>query len=326
MRRRDFLGVLAGAAVWPRRARAQAAMPVVGYLGTDTPELLATRLSSFRDGLASLGLIEGMNVRIEYRWAEGKYERIPGLVRELANARVDVIATPGSVTSALAAKAATSTIPIVFEIGADPIGAGLVSSISRPEGNITGVTSLNAQVGTKRLELLHELLPAARAFALLVNPANPQNAEATISLLQSVASVRDLKLHVVRASSEQEFEDAFLQVGSLRADALVLANDIYYALRSEALGRLAHRRLVPAAHQSREFATAGGLLGYGGDVAESHRQAGVYAARVLKGSKPADLPVQQVTKVHMAINLKAAATLGIKVPLSMSARADEVIE
>lgn len=326
MRRRDFLGVLAGAAVWPRRARAQAAMPVVGYLGTDTPELLATRLSSFRDGLASLGLIEGMNVRIEYRWAEGKYERIPGLVRELANARVDVIATPGSVTSALAAKAATSTIPIVFEIGADPIGAGLVSSISRPEGNITGVTSLNAQVGTKRLELLHELLPAARAFALLVNPANPQNAEATISLLQSVASVRDLKLHVVRASSEQEFEDAFLEVGSLRADALVLANDIYYALRSEALGRLAHRRLVPAAHQSREFAMAGGLLGYGGDVAESHRQAGVYAARVLKGSKPADLPVQQVTKVHMAINLKAAATLGIKVPLSMSARADEVIE
>jgi putative ABC transport system substrate-binding protein len=251
---------------------------------------------------------------------------LPALAAELVRAQVNVITAPGSLSSAVAAKSATSSIPVVFEMGADPIESGLVTSLNRPEGNVTGITSLNAQVGTKRLELLHELLPSAGTFGLLINPDNRRNAEATVNLLQNAARSRDLKLHLLRATSEQDFNRAFAEARDVRADALVIGNDIYYALRSELLGVLAQRHGVPAAHQSREFALAGGLIGYGGDVAESHRQAGVYTGRVLKGEHPRDLPVQQVTKVYMAINLKAATALGITVPLSMTARADEVIE
>jgi len=307
-------------------ARAQESMPVVGYLGTDTPDRFASRLHSFHQGLGSLGFFEGKNIKVEYRWAEGKSDRLPALALELARAQVSVITAPGSLSSALAAKAATSSIPIVFEMGADPVESGLVASLNRPGSNITGVTSLNAQVGSKRLELLHELLPSARAFALLVNPDNKRNAEATVHLLQAAADARNLKLHLLQATTEKEFDRAFGQVRELGAGALVIANDIYYALRSEMLGLLAQRHTVPAAHQSREFVLAGGLIGYGGDVGESHRLAGVYTGRVLRGEKPADLPVQQVTKVYMAINLKAAKAMAITVPLSMTARADEVIE
>jgi putative ABC transport system substrate-binding protein len=330
MQRRHFISLLGSAAaapaLWPFAARAQQALPVVGYLGSETPELFASRLNAFRQGLASTGFVEGKNVVIQYRWAQGRNDRLPELAAELVRANVNVLSTPGSLASTFAAKGATSTIPIVFETGAEPVAAGLVASLPKPGGNLTGVTSLNAQVGPKRLESLYELLPAASTFALLANPTNPRNAEATVGSMQAAARALKLKLELVHASSESEFDGVFAKVRELRAAGLVIANETYYAMRSDALGVLAQRHAVPAAHQSREFALAGGLMSYGGDVMESHRQAGVYTGRVLKGEKPADLPVQQVTKVHMVINLKAAKALGLNVPLTMSGRADEVIE
>jgi putative ABC transport system substrate-binding protein len=304
----------------------QPSMHVVGYLGSETPELFASRLNAFRQGLASTGFVEGKNVVIQYRWAQGRNDRLPELAAELVRANVSVLSTPGSLASTFAAKGATSTIPIVFETGAEPVAAGLVASLNKPGGNLTGVTSLNAQVGPKRLESLYELLPAASTFALLANPTNPRNAEATVGSMQAAAHALKLRLELVHASSESEFDGVFAKVRELRAAGLVIANETYYAMRSDALGVLAQRYAVPAAHQSREFALAGGLMSYGGDVMESHRQAGVYTGRVLKGERPADLPVQQVTKVHMVINLKAAKALGLTVPLAMSARADEIIE
>jgi putative tryptophan/tyrosine transport system substrate-binding protein len=326
MRRRALLGILGGAAIWPLAASAQPAMPVLGYLGSDTPDLFASRLGAFRQGLATLGFVEGKNLAIEYRWAQGHNDRLPALASELVRANVNVLTTPGSLASALAAKAATSTIPIVFETGAEPVATGLVASLNKPGANITGVTSLNAQVGPKRLESLYELLPTATAFALLINPTNPRNAEATTSSMQTAAQALKLQLHILQASSEDEFEAVFNKARSLGAAGLVIANETYYAMRSDTLGRLARLKAMPAAHQSPEFAVAGGLMSYGGDVMESHRQAGITAGRVLKGEKPADLPVQQVTKVQMVINLKAAKALGLTVPLALSARADEVIE
>lgn len=332
MRRREFLGVLGGAAaapalLWPRAARSQQpALPLVGYLGSESPDLFATRLRAFRQGLAAIGYIEGRDVAIEYRWAEGHNERLPALAAELVRARVMVISAPGSLASALAAKAATSTIPVVFETGADPVAVGLVPSLNRPGGNITGVTSLNAQVGPKRLELLHEVIPAATTFALLINPANPRNAEETLKSSQEAARALKLQLHVLNASAERDFEGVFTQLAQLRVAGLVIANETFYAMRSEQLGVLAQRHAMPAVHQSREFALAGGLMSYGGDTMESHRQAGVYTGRVLKGDKPAELPVQQVTKVQMVINLKTAKALGLTVSPTLLARADEVIE
>ena len=317
--------VAAGLLSWPSAAQ-QPSMPVIGYLGSETPELFASRLNAFRQGLASTGFVEGRNVVIQYRWAQGRNDRLPELAAELVRANVNVLSTPGSLASAFAAKGATSKIPIVFETGAEPVAAGLVASLNKPGGNMTGVTSLNAQVGPKRLESLYELLPAASTFALLANPTNPRNAEATVGSMQAAARALKLKLELVHASSESEFDGVFAKVRELRAAGLVIANETYYAMRSDALGVLAQRHAVPAAHQSREFALAGGLMSYGGDVIESHRQAGVYTGRVLKGEKPADLPVQQVTKVLMVINLKAAKALGLNVPLAMSGRADEVIE
>jgi putative ABC transport system substrate-binding protein len=320
---------MAGAAsvvALPFVARAQQTMPVVGYLGSESAVLFASRLNAFRQGLAAAGLVEGKNVAIEYRWADGHNDRLPKLAAELARANVSVITTPGSLASALAARGATQAIPIVFETGADPVAAGLVASLNRPGGNLTGVTSLNAQVGPKRLELLHELLPNAKLFVLLVNPTNPRNAEGAERELRTAARARKLELQTLPATSDQEFEGVFTEVRKRGAAGLVIANETYYAMRSEPLGALAQKHAVPAAHQSREFAVAGGLLGYGGDVMESHRQAGLYTGRVLKGEKPADLPVQQVTKVLMTLNLKSAKALGLSVPLSMASRADEVIE
>jgi len=327
MRRREFLGIVGSAAAgWPAMARAQQSAPVVGYLGAETPALFASRLSAFRQGLGTAGFTEGKNVAIEYRWAEGHNDRLAALAADLVHAGVTVISSPGSVASTLAAKAATSTIPIVFEMGADPVALGLVASLDRPGGNLTGVTSLNAQVGPKRLELLHELLPAATTFALLVNPTDTRNAEATSKSLQAAAGILKLELHVLNASTERDFETVFSQLGKLGVSGLVIGNETFFANRSEELAALAMRYAVPTVHQSPEFARAGGLMSYGGDVMESHRQAGIYTGRVLKGEKPADLPVQQVTKVQMVINLKAAKALGLNVPLSLLGRADEVIE
>ena len=326
LKRREFL-TLCGSAVLAAAdgARAQQ-LPVVGYLASESPQLFESRLRAFRDGLRSAGFEEGRNVTIEYRWAEGRNDRLPSLAADLVQRKVNVIAAPGSIAPALVAKAATSTIPIVFETGADPIAAGLVGSLNRPGGNITGVTSLNAEVGPKRLELLHELIPSATGFALLINPTNPVNAVNTTKSLQAAASVRGLQLHVFHAATEPDFDTAFAAVHRSRASGLVIGNDIFYASRSEQLAALAIRHAVPAVHQSREFAVAGGLMAYGGSFRQSHGQAGVYVGRVLKGEKPADLPIQQVTKVEMTINLKAAKALGLAMSPSFVARADEVIE
>jgi putative ABC transport system substrate-binding protein len=331
MKRRAFIAGLAGVAaspiVRPFAARAQhSKMPVIGYLGAESPDRFASRLRAFRAGLATAGFIESRNVAIEYRWADGSNERLPALAAELVQHPVSVLATPGSVASALAAKAATQSIPIVFETGADPVVTGLVVSLRQPGGNITGVTSLNAAVGAKRLELLRELAPAAKTFALLVNPDNPKNAEATANDLQAAARTLGCNLHVLNASSEAEFDPAFAALAELRAGGLVIANETFFASRSEQLAALAFRHRVPAVHQSREFVLAGGLLSYGGSVEQSHGQAGAYVGRILKGEKPGELPVVQVTTVELTVNLKTAKALGVTIPLSLLGRADEVIE
>jgi putative ABC transport system substrate-binding protein len=324
VRRREFITLIGGAAVWPLPARAQQ-LPVVGYLGAESPERMALRLRAFLHGLSETGYSEGRNVVIEYRWAEGRNDRLPALAADLVRREVSVLAAPGSLASALAAKAATSTIPVVFETGADPVAAGLVASLNRPGGNLTGVTSLNAEVGPKRLELLHELLPAVSEFAVLVNPTNPRNAEASIRDLRAAAQARRLKLHVVEASTEQQLEEVFATLARLRVGGLVIANETFFANRGELMAALALRHAVPAVHQ-REFAAAGGLIGYGGNVTHSHGQAGVYVGRILRGERPGDLPVQQVTAVQLTINLKTAKALGLDVPPTLLARADEVFE
>ena len=322
-----MFAIVGGAAAWPLLARAQPLVPpVIGYLGSESPRLFASRLHAFLDGLRTTGYDEGRNVAIEYRWAEGHNDRLPVLASDLIRRGVTVIAAPGSLAAALAAKAATTTTPVVFETGADPVAAGLVASLDRPGGNLTGVTSLNAQVGPKRLQLLHELVPKATAIALLVNPTNPKNAEATTKDLQAAASARGLKLHVLDAATESDLDSVFPKLLALKVAGLVVANETFFANRSEQLAALSVLHAVPTAHQSREFALAGGLLGYGGNIKELHGQAGVYTGRILKGEKPADLPIQQVTKVEFVVNLRTAKLLGVTVPPSLLAGADEVVE
>jgi len=327
MRRREFIALLGGtAAAWPLAVRAQQpAMPVIGYLGFGSAEGFASRLAAFRRGLEETGYREGQNVTIEYRWAEGKNEQLPALAADLVQRRVNVIATPSSANAARAAKSATATIPIVFEIGVDPIANGLVTSLNRPEGNITGVTSLNVEVGQKRLEVLRELLPTAMVIAALVNPTNI-NAEAVTKDLQTAAQSLGLQLHILQASSEHDFDVGFATLTQLRADALIVNPDALFVGRSERLVDLTLRHRVATMFFSRDFVAAGGLISYGGSVAESHRQAGIYTGRILKGAKPADLPVQQITKFELAINLKAAKALGITVPQTLLVAANEVIE
>jgi putative ABC transport system substrate-binding protein len=327
MRRRDFIALAGGAAAWPFVASAQqSSMPTIGYLGSESPKLFASRLQAFLRGLRETGYEEGRNVTVAYRWAEGHNDRLPGLAADLVRRQVNVIAAPGSLAAALAAKRATATIPIVFETGADPIAAGLVTSLNRPEGNLTGTVSLNAAVGPKRLELLREIVPRLTTAGLLVNPSNPKNAESTTRDLQNAAKALGITIHVLDARTEGDFPAVFATLAKLRAGALVIANETFFANRSEQLAALTVRHKAPAAHQSREFALAGGLLSYGGSIAQSHGQAGIYAGRILKGERPGDLPVQQVTKVEMVINLKTANALGLKVPLPLLGRADEVIE
>jgi putative tryptophan/tyrosine transport system substrate-binding protein len=310
------------AARGPRAAQ----VPLIGYLGNESPDLFETQLRSFRQGLSAVGYDEGRNVAIEYRWAEGHNERLPAMAADLVRHQVTVIAAPASVAAALAAKSATSTIPIVFETGADPVALGLIVNLNRPSGNITGVTSLNAQVGPKRLELLHEIVPTATTFALLVNPTNPKNAEAATQDLQEAARQLGLQLHILNASTEGDFDTVFATLVELRVGGLVIANETFYSTRSKKLAELALRHSIPAIHQSREFATFGGLMSYGGSVTQSHYQAGVYVGRILKGEKVGDLPVQQVTKVELTISLKTAKAFGLTVPLPLIGRADEVIE
>jgi putative ABC transport system substrate-binding protein len=327
LNRREFVTLLGGsAAAWPLAARAQqAAVPVIGYLGAQSPAAFASRVTAFRQGLGETGYVEGRNVAIEFRWAEGQHDRLPALAAELVARRVAVIVAPGGAPAAIAAKSVTTTIPIVFEMGADPIAMGLVTSLNRPGGNLTGVSSLNVEVTPKRLEILREAIPTATVVAVLLNPTSP-TADSQLRNLQEAARALGLQLHVLHASSARDFDAVFATLLQLRASGLVVASDTFFATHSEQLAALTVRHALPAIHQSRDFALAGGLMSYGGSFVESHRQAGVYTGRVLKGDKPADLPVQQVTKVELLINLKTAKALGVTFPLALSGRADQVIE
>jgi putative ABC transport system substrate-binding protein len=283
-------------------------------------------LSAFRQGLNETGYVEGRNVTIEYRWADGQNDRLPALAADLVRRQVNVIAAPGSTPAALAAKAATATIPIIFQVGTDPVAAGLVASLARPAGNVTGVTNINTELVPKRLELLRELIPTAKLIALLVNPTSPFITESISKDLQSATRALGLELHILNASTEHDFDTVFATLAQLRADVLVIAPDAMFISRSEQLGALTLRHAVPAVTQFREFAAAGGLMSYGGSFTEPTRLVGVYTGRALKGEKPADLPVMQATKVELVINLKTAKAFGINVPNTLIGRADEVIE
>jgi putative ABC transport system substrate-binding protein len=326
MNRRELVTLIGATAAWPLAARAQqTAVPVIGFLGSASPELWAGRLHAFRQGLSDSGYVEGRNVTIEYRWANGQNDRLAALVSDLVARRVDVIVAPGSAPAAVAAKAATTTVPIVFNTAADPIGLGLVASLKQPGANLTGVSSLNIEVGPKRFELLHEMVPAATRVALLVNPTSFL-AETLIRDLQAAARSLGLQVHVVHASAERDFETMFATLAGLQVEGLVVGSDAFFSSRSEQLGALTLRHAVPTIYQWREFVAAGGLMSYGASVTDVYRQVGVYAGRILKGEKPADLPVQQSTKVELIINLKTANALGISVPVPLLGRADEVIE
>jgi len=323
--RREFIALLAGAAV-PLAARAQQpAMPVVGFLGGGSPDTDANRVRALRQGLSELGYIEGRNVAIDYRWAEGQFDRFPALAADLVRRQVNAITTLGGTSSAQAAKAATSSIPIVFQVAVDPVEFGLVTSLNRPGGNLTGVTILAVELGAKLLELGHELVPTATVMALLVNPIS-LFAETLSRDALAAAHTLGLQCHILQASSEREFDAVFASLVQLRAGALVISADTLFTNRSEQLAALALRHAVPAIYSTREFAVAGGLIGYGPSIADAWRLTGVYAGRILNGEKPADMPVQQVTKVELVINLKTANALGLDIPASLLARADEVIE
>jgi ABC-type uncharacterized transport system substrate-binding protein len=328
LKRRQFITLLAGAAAaWPVAARAQQpTIPVVGYVHSDSPQTVASLLAAFREGLSETGYVEGQNVAIEYRWAQNDLSRIPELVADLVRRRVDVIAAPGSSAVALAAKAATTTIPIVFSLGLDPVQLGLVASLSRPGGNITGVNSMSNELVAKRLGLLHELLPTAIRFGVLVNPQNPTTDESLKKDVEAAAAAIGPQIDFFTASTGAEIDTAFGSLLQRRADALVVHPDNLFINRRVQLITLAARHAVPVMYPLRPDAEAGGLMSYGTKLADAHRQAGVYTGRILKGAKPADLPVVQPTKFEFIINLQTAKTIGLKVPPTLLARADEVIE
>ena len=327
MRRRQFIKVLGGGAIaLPFAARAQQTMPVIGFLGAASPGGgYARPLSAFLAGLNETGYAEGRNVKIEYRWAEGHDDRIPGLAADLIQHRVGVIVAT-STPAALAAKAATTTIPIVFETAADPIRIGLVTSINRPGGNITGVTQQSLGIVPKELEFLHEMTPTARVMALLVNPSNSALADPETKEMLAAAQTLGVELHVLKASSENEFDAAFASATQLGAGGLVIGTDPLFTDRSGQLAALAARHAMPAAYKGLDFAEAGGLLSYGADITKTFHLVGTYVGRILKGEKPADLPVRQATDVEMFLNLKTAKALGITVPLPLLGRADKVFE
>ena len=324
MRRREFIAGLGSAAAWPALARAQQpAMPVVGVLNATSSVGYARELVAFRQGLNEGGYVEGRNVAIEYRSADGQYEQLPVLAADLVRRRVTAISALGA-SAAVAAKAATTTIPIVFEVGADPVEMGLLASLSRPGGNITGEANLNLEVGPKKLQLLHELVPTATIIGLLVNPANPNN-EIRSKDMEAAARTLGVEVDVLRASTEREIENVFASLVQARVGALVINPDPFFTSRMEQLVALTVRYAIPTIF-NRDFAAAGGLIGYGVSLTDAYRLAGVYTGRVLSGAKPADLPVQQSTRVELVINLKTAKTLGITFPTALLVRADEVIE
>jgi putative tryptophan/tyrosine transport system substrate-binding protein len=327
MQRREFIKIIAGsAAAWPLSVRAQQpAMPVVGFLNAASPQSYTRALSAFLKGLGETGYVDSQNVKIEYRWADGRNDRLPAMAADLVHRQVAVIAAT-STPAALAAKATTTTIPIVFETGGDTVRLGLVASLSRPGGNVTGVTQTNLEAAPKRLQLLHELVPTSSVMALLINPADGALAETAIKDVQAAARTLGLEVHVLNASADHDFDGIFTKLIQLRAGGLVIGPGPLFTSRSEQLAALAVHYAVPTVYEWREFAVAGGLMGYGGSLTESYRTAGNYTGRILKGDKPADLPVQRGTKVEMYINLKTAKALGINVPEAFIGRADEVIE
>jgi putative tryptophan/tyrosine transport system substrate-binding protein len=326
MRRREFVTLIGGAAAgWPLAARAQqAGTPVIGFLSSRAPGDAPHLMAAIRQGLKDKGFVEGQNVAIEYRFAGNRNERLPALAADLVHRRVTVIAATGT-PAALAAKAATPTIPIVFEGGNDPVQLGLVASLNRPDGNVTGVTQLNDAIAPKRLQLLHEVVPAATVMGLLVNPTDPALAEKR-SLQAAAAHSLGLELHILNASTERDFDAVFANLMQVRAGGLVIGDDAFFTARQEQLAALTVRHAVPAVYENREFVAAGGLMSYGGSLIDAYHLAGVYVGRILKGEKPGELPVQQATKVELFLNLKTANALGITVPLPLLGRADEVIE
>ena len=307
-------------------AQAQQPMPVIGFLDPRSPDTLADRLRAFRQGLKDTGYVEGENVAIEYRWAENQLDRLPALAADLVRRRVAVIATNGGAAAAFAAKAATTTIPIVFMAGEDPVRLGLVASLARPGGNLTGVNLVISELTAKRLELLRELVPRASRVAVLVNPANTANTETTVRDVKAAARAMGLQIQVLSASTSREIEAAFATFVRERPDALFVGNDAFFTSRRVQLVHLATRHAIPATYTVRDFAEAGGLMSYGVNITDAFRQVGVYVGRILKGAKPADLPVVQSSKFELVINLQTARLLGLDVPPALLARADEVIE
>jgi putative tryptophan/tyrosine transport system substrate-binding protein len=327
MRRREFISGLGLIAGWPFALRAQQkALPVIGYLGAASPDAWADRLTAFRQGLEASGFVEGRDVTIEYRWADNQYDRLQPLASDLVKRGVTVIVTPGSGIAARAALAASKSIPIVFETGVDPVAMGLVASLNRPGQNVTGVTSLNLAFGPKRLEQLREIIPSSKLVGVLVNPAAGNVAEVSRQEIQAAAHGMGLELLVLEAGIEQEIDRAFDALLDQRVGGLVVIPDAFMNSRREQLASLGLHHGIPTIAQGREFAVAGGLMSYGGNVAETHRLAGIYVGRVLKGEKPADLPVIQGIKAELVVNLKTAKALNLVVPQSLLARADEVIE
>ena len=327
MQRREFITLLGGAVVvWPLVAHAQQTpIPVVGFINAASAQNYTRQLAAFLKGLGESGYVDGRNVAVEYRWAEDQNDRLPAMAADLVHRQVVVIAAT-STPAALAAKAATTTIPVIFEVGSDPVELGLVASLSRPGGNVTGVTQSNIELAPKRLELLHELLPAVRVIALLVDPTDPANANTTLSKVSAAARTFGLQLHVLNASNETDFAGVFAKLIQLGAGGLVVGGGPFLVSHEQQLAALTVRHAVPAASEHREFTAAGGLLSYGSDITDAYRLTGIYTGRILRGDKPAELPVQQATKVELYINLKTAKALGITVPLPLSGRADEVIE
>jgi putative tryptophan/tyrosine transport system substrate-binding protein len=329
VKRRDLVKFAAGVAIgWPAYAThaQQPVRPVIGFLGSASPERWADRMQTFHQGLSEVGYVEGRNVAIEYRWAEGHYDRLSALAGDLVRRQVSVISAPGSTPAAIAAKEATTTIPIVFAVGSDPVKVGLVASLNRPGGNITGVTTLTAELDPKRVELLHELVPTNTTIAVLINPTNPALAEPTAKDVQAAARILGRRIYILHASTERDFEAAFATLAQMGAGALIIGPDAFYTSHAQRLAELTLRHAIPAIASVREFPMAGGLMSYGGNFLKAHHDAGVYTGRILKGENPAELPVEQSTKLELVVNLKTANALGLAVPLLLSARADEIIE
>jgi putative ABC transport system substrate-binding protein len=325
--RRDFISLLGSAAAWPLAARAQQSgpMPVIGYLSGGAPGPFATNVAAFREGLKDAGYVEGQNVKVEYRWAEGQYDRLPALAAELAGRKVDLIAASGGDLAARAAKGATSTIPVVFTSGDDPVATGLVASLARPGGNLTGFAFLLVELHPKRLELMSELVPLAKVMGLLVNPASPQT-DRVIQTMQEASRAKGIQLRILKAGTESEIGSAFDSLIQQPVGALVVQADPFFVNRRQQFAALTARHAVPAIYEGRPFVVAGGLMSYGTNAVAMYRQIGVYAGRILKGEKPSDLPVIQPTQFELLINLTAAKAIGLTIPESFLLRADEVIE